>query len=281
MPQKLVTIAGSDALAGGGLQADLATFTEQGYMGLSVITSIVTIQPDDFTIFPIASDVLRSQLDSTLALPDIAGIKIGFLPTVQSIQQVAQAVAPFGEAGIPIVVDPVMAFKETTAQQSALVEAIQTHLMPLATLLTPNLAEASLLVGRPLHNLADMKRAAHDLQAAGARAVIIKGGNRVAGEMASDLFMTDTKQWTLQVNKLPQATVNGAGCTFAAHLTTSLAAQQTLLESVVAAKQFVYAGIQHGVKIGNDGNVWQAAQRLKYHELTTPTINIQEQNQDD
>ena len=81
-PKKMVTIAGSDILAGGGIQADLATFNEYGYFGLSVITSIVTVTKDDFTIHPVPLDVLDAQLQSIFALDDIAGVKVGLLPTV-------------------------------------------------------------------------------------------------------------------------------------------------------------------------------------------------------
>lgn len=85
MVKKLLTIAGSDSLSGGGIQADLATFNEFGYFGLSVITSIVTVTNDNFKIYPTDLKIIQAQLDSTLALDDIAAIKVALLPTVDII----------------------------------------------------------------------------------------------------------------------------------------------------------------------------------------------------
>lgn len=258
MPKKLVTIAGSDALGGGGLQADLATFTEAGFFGLSVITSIVTITPADFQIFPTDEAILAAQLESTLAADDIAGIKVGLLPNLAALRLVVDALQPFVNR-VPIIVDPVMVFKETDQRADQLVTAFKEALLPLATLLTPNLAEASLLTGQTITNQAEMAAAAQKLQQLGAANVVIKGGNRLDGALAQDVLLADDALTLLTLPKVGTAQINGAGCTFAAALTSQLAQQNSLLASTVAAKSFVHAGIVHAVS----GNVWQSAARLQ------------------
>ena len=102
MPDKILTIAGSDSLSGGGIQADLATFSEYGYFGLAVTTAIVTVTTKDFQVFRIAPHIIAEQLNSVLALDDIRAIKIGFLPTVASIEIVAEHLQHI--KNIPIIV---------------------------------------------------------------------------------------------------------------------------------------------------------------------------------
>lgn len=128
MVKKLLTIAGSDSLSGGGIQADLATFNEFGYFGLSVITSIVTVTNDNFKIYPTDLKIIQAQLDSTLALDDIAAIKVGLLPTVDIIDLVAEYLK---KVDVPVIVDPVMVFKETDSTNTDfLVQEIKNQLLP-------------------------------------------------------------------------------------------------------------------------------------------------------
>ncbi|MGL4535860.1 MAG: bifunctional hydroxymethylpyrimidine kinase/phosphomethylpyrimidine kinase, partial [Weissella cibaria] len=102
----MLTIAGSDVLAGGGIQADLATFNEYGYFGLSAITSIVTVTPDDFTIHPVPIAILAAQLDAIFAIDDIAGVKVGLLPTVAHVELVAKYLKEYA-SHLPVIIDPV------------------------------------------------------------------------------------------------------------------------------------------------------------------------------
>lgn len=265
MVNKVLTIAGSDSLSGGGIQADLATFEEYGVVGLSVITSIVTVQADSFQIFPIDINVIKAQLASVMSLNQIVAIKVGLLPTVDIINVVADCLETIS---IPIIIDPVMIFKESALKsgKSELAQAIHNRLLPLATVVTPNLNEAQLLTNSVIHNVDDMKQAARLLANEGAKNVVIKGGARLSGDLAVDVLF-DGEEFTIFQNekiKTPVPYNNGAGCTFSASIAANLV-ENDMRDTVQDAKEFVLAAIKNGVVLNdkfNVGNVWQAARRL-------------------
>lgn len=264
MPHKILTIAGSDTLAGGGLQADLATFSEYGYFGLSVTTAIVTVTPNDFQIFPIAEAIVSAQLDSALALDDIVAIKVGFLPTPAIVRLVAEKLR---QVSVPIIVDPVMVFKETSdvdAQNIAV--SLTTELLPLATIITPNLREAEILTGQKIITYAGMAEAARQLTTYGVRQVLLKGGALLAGDNAVDVLFDGTATNYLAQAMIPvtQMYHNGAGCTLSASLAANLGQSSDVLTAARDAKDFVWQGIAHGVALNQNfdvGNVWQGARR--------------------
>jgi len=266
MTERLVTIAGSDALAGGGLQADLATFTEYGYQGLSVLTSIVTVIEDDFNVYPIDNDVVAEQLESVFALDDIAAVKTGLIPNREQIELIADYLLKHVLGTIPIIVDPVMVVKESDAWDlGEIVNLFKRHLLPLATIITPNLAEAELLVGYAINNRLDMEHAVRDLQAMGPQSVVIKGGARLAGETALDMVYDGQDIMQFENQKVKTSFNNGAGCTFSAAITANLAQPISVPASIADAKDFVFNGIQHGVALKRGdvlGNVWQSARRI-------------------
>ncbi|MCW0952935.1 bifunctional hydroxymethylpyrimidine kinase/phosphomethylpyrimidine kinase [Weissella ceti] len=266
MTKRLVTIAGSDALAGGGIQADLATFTEYGYQGLSVLTSIVTVLEDDFNVYPVDTDVVVEQLQSVFALDDIAAVKTGLIPNREQIELIADYLTKHVVGKIPIIVDPVMVVKESDAWDlGEVVSLFKTHLLPLATIITPNLAEAELLVGYAINNRVDMERAVQDLQVMGPQAIVIKGGARLAGDTALDMVFDGQNIVQLENQKLDTSFNNGAGCTFASAITANLAQDASVTDSVSDAKDFVFNGIQHGIALQRGdalGNVWQSARRI-------------------
>lgn len=265
MVNKVLTIAGSDSLSGGGIQADLATFEEYGVVGLSVITSIVTVQADSFQIFPMDINVIKAQLASVMSLNQIVAIKVGLLPTVDIINVVADCLSTIS---IPIIIDPVMIFKEIALKdgKSELTQVIRDRLLPLATVLTPNLNEAELLTNTEIHNVDDMKQTARRLVGEGARNVVIKGGARLSGDVAVDVLF-DGEEFTIFQNEkviTPVPYNNGAGCTFSASIAANMTGND-MRETIQDAKAFVLAGIKNGVALNDEfnvGNVWQAARRL-------------------
>ncbi|GAK30505.1 phosphomethylpyrimidine kinase [Weissella oryzae SG25] len=265
MVKKVLTIAGSDPLAAGGLQADLATFSEYGLFGLAAITSIVTNVQHDFKIYPTEVQQLDEQLATIFALPDLEGIKLGLLPTVELIELVGQYLK---ESPTKLVVfDPVLIFKEANQLDLAdLVQAMRTNIFPYADVITPNLSEAALLANRPVPTTpTGLLSLAQQIQSDFNGSVVIKGGKRLAGTEAIDLLL-DSEQNVHYFEKtmLNAVTVNGAGCTFAAAITANLSLGLNLLGAVEDAKDFVYQGIQAGVPIEtNLGNVWQGARRYK------------------
>ncbi|QVV91965.1 bifunctional hydroxymethylpyrimidine kinase/phosphomethylpyrimidine kinase [Weissella tructae] len=270
MTQRLVTIAGSDSLAGGGIQADLATFTEYGYQGVSVLTSIVTVLGDDFNIYPVDQSVLAEQLTSVFSLADIAGVKTGLIPNQEHFEMITDYLNTHVLGKMPIIVDPVMVVKESDAWDiSEIITLFKTRLLPLATVITPNLSEAELLVGYEIQTTADMEKAAQELYDMGPEVVVIKGGARLSGQSAIDIVFDGHEWMMLENQKLETEFNNGAGCTFSAAITSNLSQHKQVFDSVADAKDFVYKGITYGVRLDaqqNLGNVWQSARRIKGDE---------------
>lgn len=261
MTQRLLTIGGSDPYAGGGIQTDLKTFENHRVFGLSVLTSIVTNAQADFTIHSIASELVEAQLHS-LTKVSFAAIKIGLLATLQQVAAVQAFLQTI--PATPVVIDPVMAMKETTTQDNqALLTTMQRELFPFATLITPNLKEAELIVGRPLHNEAQVVTAARQIAKMAQTAVVIKGGARLSGSEAIDIFATPTTLTTYRKEKLATTIENGAGCAFSASIAAQLATQVPLEQAVVQAKQYVYESIQKGVAVTPDfGSVWHRGEPI-------------------
>lgn len=267
MTQRIVTIAGSDSLAGGGIQADLATFTEYGYQGVSVLTSIVTVLVDDFNVYPVDQNVLAEQLTSVFSLEDIAAVKIGLIPNKEQFESITRYLEKHVFGQMPIIVDPVMVVKESDAWDiSDIVTLFKTRLLPLATVITPNLSEAELLVGYDINNTVEMKKAAKELYDMGPQVVVIKGGARLAGQSAIDIAFDGQEYMMFENQKLDTAFNNGAGCTFSAAITSNMAQNKGALDSIADAKDFVFSGIAHGIRLDKQqelGNVWQSARRVK------------------
>ncbi|WP_307994547.1 hydroxymethylpyrimidine/phosphomethylpyrimidine kinase [uncultured Weissella sp.] len=263
--KKIVTIAGSDSLAGGGIQADLATFDEYNFQGLSVITSIVTVTQSDFLIHEIAPELVLEQMQSIFALDDIAAVKIGLLPTQTHMALVAYFLKSHVR-GIPIIVDPVMVFKESDqANTTKMVQAMKTYLLPIATVVTPNLPETELLSGQKITTVSDLTRAAEQLLQDGCQAVYAKGGTRLDGAQVKDVLVEKTGVVSIfEQPKLTTHTNNGAGCTLSAAIASNLGQAKSLTDATKAAQAFVHAGIEHGILLNQSfeiGNVWQGAQR--------------------
>ena len=266
MPDKILTIAGSDSLSGGGIQADLATFSEYGYFGLAVTTAIVTVTTKDFQVFPIAPHIIAEQLNSVLALDDIRAIKIGFLPTVASIEIVAEHLQHI--KNIPIIVDPVMAFKETQIVDTHfLAKALTEKILPFATILTPNLKEAEILSGHDISDVNDMRNAAKEIFQLGPTYVVIKGGSQILGNQAVDVLYDGHHFSLFKQDKIvrSQPYHSGAGCSLSASLAANLSQNNVTVNLALSdAKDFVWQGIKHGVKLNDQfdfGNVWQGARR--------------------
>ncbi len=267
MPHKILTIAGSDSLAGGGIQADLATFANYEYFGLSVITAIVTITPTDFKIYPVDLKIIEAQLKSALALDDIVAVKVGLLPTPEIITLVTSYLA---QINVPIVVDPVMVFKETDqVNVKNIADMLKTQLLPLATIVTPNLNEAQILANQRIESVNDMKHAAAAIAHYGCKNIVVKGGSKIPGNQAIDILFDRKEFYIYQQDKIHTSELyhNGAGCTLSASLAANLGHSFNVAHALKDAKDFVWQGIQNGVILNSkfsDGNVWQGARRKNY-----------------
>lgn len=262
---KALTIAGSDSSGGAGIQADLKTFQERGVYGMTALTTIVAMDPDDnwsHHVTPLPVDTLKAQLKTILQGIGVDAMKTGMLGSVEIIETVAEAI---DSQDIPaVVIDPVMVCKgteEVLHPETAV--ALRDILLPRATVATPNLFEASHLSGITITNLEEMKEAAVRLHAKGADWVLIKGGSKLKHEKAVDLLYDGKSFDLLEGERLDTPWTHGAGCTYAATLTAELAKGKTVLESARIAKAFVTEAIRHGFPLNPFiGPVRRSAYRL-------------------
>ena len=263
MIPKIITVAGSDSSGGAGIQADLKTFQEYGTFGFSAITSFVTMDPDEgwsHTVTPLPADLVARQLKSIYAGAPLQALKTGMLGEIDSIKITREYIDRFNQKNI--VIDPVMACKGTTELlQPENVATMKDLLLPVATITTPNLVEAGILSGLgELSSVADMKRAAQKIHALGPDHVVIKGGKRLGGTNAIDVYFDGHDFSILETAKIATDANHGAGCTFAAAITAGLAKGYSVKESVFLAKDFVTAAIAAGFQINPFlGHVWHGA----------------------
>lgn len=240
--KRTLTIAGSDSSGGAGIQADLKTFAEYGTYGLSALTAIATMDPDNnwsHGVTTIDIPVIEAQLKTIFASDEkIAAVKTGMLPNVEIITVVAKAIKDNQLENI--VIDPVMVCKgEDEVLNPENANALRDILTPLATVVTPNLFEAGVLSGLgKLTTLEDMKKAAIKIHELGAKNIVIKGGKALAGDKAIDLFYDGSTFNVLKSEKIAPAYNHGAGCTFAAAITAGLAQGLSVEESIIKSKRF-------------------------------------------
>ncbi|MDT2864370.1 bifunctional hydroxymethylpyrimidine kinase/phosphomethylpyrimidine kinase [Vagococcus carniphilus] len=262
MIKKILTIAGSDAGGGAGIQADLKTFEEYGTFGLSSITSILTVDPGTQLpdIFPIPIDVLEKQVQTAFSGGPVDAVKIGLLGSIEVIDVIEKFLKMNKQPHV--VLDPVMAVKvNDNVLQPELVEAMIKRLVPLADIVTPNLVEARILANMEvIETKAQLKEAAKKIYDLGPQSVVIKGGARFPGERATDLFYDGDSFEFIHEEKIETKTNHGAGCSFAAAITAGLGKGLSTFEAVQLAKNYVTSSIQNGLYLNSfTGYVWHGA----------------------
>nr|WP_193760837.1 bifunctional hydroxymethylpyrimidine kinase/phosphomethylpyrimidine kinase [Fictibacillus macauensis] len=251
MTGKALTIAGSDSGGGAGIQADLKTFQELGAYGMSVITAITsqnTLGVKD--IHPIPVEHVSSQLEAIEEDLRPEAIKTGMLFSVEIIEVVANHIARYGWE--KVVVDPVMIAKGgADLLKKEAVQALKKHLLPLATIITPNIPEAQELTGKEIVSRTDREEAAKYLHSLGAKGVVIKGGHLEGIEEPVDLYYDGSSMHEFKGKRIETKQTHGTGCTFAAAITAQLALGRSPFEAVETAKAFIQAAISHPLNIGN------------------------------
>ena len=249
-----LTIAGSDSSGGAGIQADLKTFTALGVYGASVLTALTAQNTRGVTgVHTPPAAFVRAQIDAVLDDLDVAAIKTGMLANGEIVTAVAEALA--ARKSMPLVVDPVMvATSGDRLLDPAAVAAVQHRLMPLATLVTPNLAEAAALLGvGEATSIAAMEEQARALLGFGCRAVMVKGGHGTGNE-AVDVLVTAAGEVThLRAPRIATRNTHGTGCTLSAAIAALLATGAALPDAIRRAKTFLSAALAHGatLRIGN------------------------------
>ena len=246
-----LTIAGSDSGGGAGIQADLRTFAAFKVHGLSAITSVTA---QDTLKVHTSEDISPVQVGYQIeaVLTDIGAdaVKTGMLSSGEIIETIVTKLLKFGVSRL--VVDPVMASTRGDALiKNSAVEVLKRKLFPLALVITPNLHEAEVLVGRTLADVADIERAAEELHSLGCSSVIIKGGHARDTGKASDLFFDGDQMRRFEAPRLDSTNTHGSGCTFAAAITACLARGHDLEGSILKAKRFVTGAIEHSYPLGH------------------------------
>lgn len=243
-----LTIAGSDSSAGAGIQADLKTFAALGVYGLSAVTCIVAEVPRKVSrIEPATARMVRKQIEVLLKTFPVGAIKTGLLCSAEIVCAVAQTIQDSEKKAarsIPFVVDPVMiATSGDNLLEPEAVEAYENELFPLATLVTPNLDEAGLLLGTVINGGRQMKSAVKALAKKYHASVLLKGGH-LRGDNAIDLLFHQGELTEFSVPFVRGVETHGTGCTYSAAITAGLASGFSMEQAIRRAKKFVTESIK-------------------------------------
>jgi hydroxymethylpyrimidine/phosphomethylpyrimidine kinase len=254
-PPRALTIAGSDSGAGAGIQADLKTFAALGVYGMSAITAVTAQNTRAVTdVLELPPGIIAAQIDAVVSDIGVDATKTGMLASAAIIETVAAKIEEHGLR--PLVVDPVMVAKSgDRLLRDDAVAVLRDRLLPLCTVLTPNLPEAEVLLGRALMSWDDIRAAARDLVAMGPQAVVMKGGHTPAGlgpqGSATDLLFDGADFHEFTATRLDTTSTHGTGCTFASAIAAALAKGETVRGAVAMAKAYVTKALQSAYPIGH------------------------------
>lgn len=245
---RVLIIAGSDSGGGAGIQADIKTVTVLGGYAATAITAVTVQNTLGVTgVHPIPLEVIEAQ--ARAVLDDIGAdvVKTGMLGDAPTVELVARLIA---EAGVPAVVDPVMIAKGgAPLLAQAAVAAVRERLVPQAALLTPNAPEAAALTGQPVETTDDLRRAGEALLAAGAKAVLMKGGH-VPGDRVVDVLMTPAGETVFETERIETRHTHGTGCTLASACASGMAQGLPLTEAVARAWAYVQEAMLRAPGLG-------------------------------
>ena len=249
-----LTIAGSDSGGNAGIQADLRTFHSYSLHGCTVFTALTAQNPSEVSaILPVHPGFIEAQLKAVLGHYSIRAVKTGMLPTAEAVAAVAGALRLFND--IPLVVDPVMvATSGAKLGRGDVLPAMLKELFPIATLVTPNLPEAELLLQGKISpdNVDDAARCLSQLYHC---AILIKGGHGDGGESVDVLCERDRVEHFALPRIVNPVSVHGTGCTLSAAIAAELALGATLPEAVAGAKRFVFDSIAASRRCGRHAGV--------------------------
>ena len=249
---RVLSIAGSDSGGGAGIQADLKTCSALGCYGMTAITAITVQNTLGVTgIHGIPLDTVRGQIDAVVEDIGVDAVKIGMLATPEVVSVVADAIRRHRITNV--VLDPVMV---ATSGDRLIVpetaQALVNELFPLATVITPNLDEAALLLGRSIDGIAALDAAVADLLAMGARAVLLKGGH-LSGDLVMDVLGRQGQQagdyLRLQSQRIVTHNGHGTGCTLSSAIASFLAQGLALEAAVIEARRYILGAIEAGAEV--------------------------------
>jgi len=248
--QTALTIAGSDSSAGAGVQADLKTFAAFGLYGVAAITAITAQSTRGVeAVAPLAADLVTAQIEAVAGDFTIAATKIGMLASAAIVEAVAAAIE---ELELPlVVVDPVLVSSSgDRLLDDDGMDALRTLLLPLARVVTPNVAEAEALSGVRITSADTLYEAARRIHKLGARGVVITGGHAL-GATVEDVVFDGNRLHEHRVARVDSRHTHGTGCTFASAVAAGLALGRELPEAAARAQQYVAGAIAHAPGLGH------------------------------
>ena len=231
----VLTIAGSDCSGGAGIQADIKAISALGAYAASAITAITVQNTLGVTgIHPVPPAYVKGQIEAVMDDIRPKAVKIGMINDAEIVKVIAESILKYHPEYV--VFDPVMVSTSgCKLMEDEAIEAITTRLIPLASLITPNLSEAEILAGQKIRDVEDMKHQAQEMLKLGCKGVLIKGGHLDGGLMC-DVLQTATEE----------GNTHGTGCTLSSAIATFLALGEPMPVAVEKAKQYVYKGIESG-----------------------------------
>ena len=245
---RVMTIAGSDSGGGAGIQADLKTFAALGVYGTSVLTAVTAQNTLGVAaVYELPVEMIAAQMDAVLSDIGADAIKTGMLSSASIVEVVARELRRHSVQRL--VVDPVMVAKsgDRLLREDA-VEALCTQLLPLATVVTPNVPEAEVLSGMKIETADDARRAAQQIVSLGARAVVVKGGHLPGPSV--DFFFDGKSFREFSAPRIDTSNTHGTGCTFASAIAAVLAKDMSVVDAVAAAKEYVTEAIRSSYSVG-------------------------------
>ncbi|CAM4380041.1 MAG: Hydroxymethylpyrimidine/phosphomethylpyrimidine kinase [Legionellaceae bacterium] len=242
-----LTIAGSDPSGGAGIQADLKTFSALGCYGMSVITALTAQNTQGVTaIQAIPTSFVIQQWQTLINDITIHAMKIGMLHNAELILALATQLA---DTQIPLIIDPVMTAKDgSILLEMSAISAFKQALLPISTLLTPNIPEAEILLNQTITHKIEMEEAAKSLAKMGPNAVLLKGGHLLTDELSDDCLYIktlDTFFWFSRP-RIHTKNTHGTGCTLSAAITAYLAKGYELIDAIKKAKEYLYEALLAG-----------------------------------
>ena len=239
-----LTIAGSDSGGGAGIQADLKTFSALGVYGASVLTALTAQNTQEVrAIFNVNPDFIAQQLSCVFDDLSVSAIKIGMLSQTDVIDVIADFLQ--SHVSVPVVLDPVMVAKSgDRLLQTEAIDRLRQRLLPLATLITPNLPEAATLLGmKEAGSKNEMLDSAKKLRELGTRSVLLTGGHLSSEHESVDLLLTEDEVIWLPAERVHTRNTHGTGCTLSSAITAGLAQSKPLQLAVKSAKTYISAAI--------------------------------------
>ncbi len=246
---RLLTVAGSDSGGGAGIQADLKTFTALGTFGMSAVTAVTAQNTQGVSgVWELPPEAVSQQIRVVAQDLGIDAVKVGMLASAPLVAAVAEALDRY-LPGCPLVVDPVMQAKGGHALLATdAVAELRRNLLPLATVVTPNLPEAAALVGFAVETTADQVRAGQQILAGGPRWVLVKGGHGAGAEIVDYLAGPDPQDYRHARIATPHT--HGTGCTLSSAIAVGLARGLTVPQAVDLAERYVAGAIRHAPGLG-------------------------------